>query len=37
MGRTPYLATRRYEPGEPAPDAPERMMDVLREMGAKFE
>ncbi len=27
----------RYEPGEPAPDAPEGMMDVLREMGAKFE
>jgi arylsulfatase A-like enzyme len=34
---TGALTSVRYEPGEPAPDAPERMMDVLREMGAKFE
>jgi hypothetical protein len=26
-----------YTPGEPAPDAPARMMDMLREIGAKFE
>jgi arylsulfatase len=31
------LRSVRYEPGEPAPDAPERMLDMLREMGARFE
>ncbi|HUV10402.1 MAG TPA: sulfatase-like hydrolase/transferase, partial [Acidimicrobiia bacterium] len=34
---TGRLASVRYEPGEPAPDAPERMLDMLREMGARFE
>jgi arylsulfatase A-like enzyme len=34
---TGALHSVRYEPGEPAPDAPERMLDVLREMGARFE
>jgi arylsulfatase A-like enzyme len=40
FGPFPYtgvLRSVRYEPGEPAPDAPERMMAVLRDMGAKFE
>ena len=40
FGPFPYTGTIRrvrYEPGEPAPDAPERMLDVIREMGAKFE
>ena len=27
----------RYEPGEPAPDAPIRWVDFVRQMGAKFE
>jgi arylsulfatase len=40
FGPFPYTGTIRdvrYEPGEPAPDAPERVLDVIREMGAKFE
>ena len=40
FGPFPYsgaLHSVRYEPGEPAPDAPERMLDTLREMGARFE
>ena len=40
FGPFPYSGTIgsvRYEPGEPAPDAPERMLDIIREMGAKFE
>jgi arylsulfatase len=40
FGPFPYtgaLRSVRYEPGEPAPDAPERVLDVIREMGAKFE
>jgi len=40
FGPFPYTGTLRsvrYEPGEPAPDAPERMLDAIREMGAKFE
>jgi arylsulfatase A-like enzyme len=40
FGPFPYsgaIGRVRYEPGEPAPDAPERMLDVIREMGAKFE
>ncbi|MGD9704373.1 MAG: arylsulfatase [Acidimicrobiia bacterium] len=31
------LAWVRYEPGELAPDAGERFLDVLKEMGARFE
>ncbi|MFO7592371.1 MAG: arylsulfatase [Acidimicrobiia bacterium] len=31
------LTSVRYEPGEPALNAPERMLDTLREMGARFE
>jgi arylsulfatase len=27
----------RYVPGDPAPDSPDVMMDVLREMGSKFD
>ena len=34
---TGTLASVRFEPGEPAPDAPERMLDTLREVGARFE
>ena len=26
-----------YTPGEPAPDSPVRMLDLLQEMGARFE
>jgi arylsulfatase len=40
FGPFPYtgvLGSVRFEPGEPAPDSPERMLDMLREMGAKFE
>jgi arylsulfatase len=40
FGPFPYTGTLgavRYEPGEPAPDAPERILDVIRDMGAKFE
>ena len=40
FGPFPYTGTLRsvrYEPGEPAPDSPERMLDMLREMGARFE
>ncbi|WP_334143604.1 arylsulfatase [Rhabdothermincola sp.] len=34
---TGALDSVRYEPGDPAPDSPQRMIDVLREMGARFE
>ena len=34
---TGALAWVRYEPGELAPDAGERFLDVLKEMGARFE
>ena len=27
----------RYEPGEPGADSPDRMLEMLREMGARFE
>ena len=40
FGPFPYsgaLRSVRYEPGDPAPDSPERMLGMLREMGAKFE
>jgi arylsulfatase len=40
FGPFPYtgmLRSVRYEPGAPAPDSPERMLDMLREMGARFE
>jgi arylsulfatase len=40
FGPFPFTGTLhsvRYEPGEPAPDAPERMLEALREMGARFE
>jgi len=39
-GPFPYtgaLRSVRYEPGAPAPDAPEGMLGMLRDMGAKFE
>jgi arylsulfatase A-like enzyme len=31
------LGSVTYTPGEPAPDSPARMVEVLREMGARFE
>ena len=31
------LRSVRYEPGELAPDAGERFVDLLKEMGARFE
>lgn len=34
---TGQLHSVRYEPGEPAPDAPSRFVDFLRDWGAKFE
>lgn len=34
---TGALRSVRYEPGDPAPDSPEGMLDMLREMGARFE
>ena len=40
LGPFPYTGTLRsvrYEPGDRAPDSPEGMLDMLREMGAKFE
>ena len=40
FGPFPYtgaLHSVTYTPGEPAPDAPVRMMDMLREIGAAFE
>lgn len=40
FGAFPFNGTlhhARYEPGEPAHDSPTRMIDVIREMGAKFE
>lgn len=39
-GSAPYtgeIASVRYEPGAPAPDSPVALLDVLREMGRKFE
>jgi arylsulfatase len=40
FGPFPYSGTLHavtYTPGEPGPDAPARMMDMLRELGAGFE
>lgn len=40
FGPFPYtgrLESVTYTPGDPAPDAPSTMMDMLREMGAAFE
>ena len=40
LGPFPYtgaLRSVRYEPGDRAPESPEGMLDMLREMGAKFE
>ena len=40
FGPFPYTGTLhsvRYDPGEPAPDAPVHMMEMLRQMGSKFE
>jgi arylsulfatase len=40
FGPFPYSGTLHsvtYTPGEPAPDAPVHLMDMLREMGVKFE
>jgi arylsulfatase len=40
FGPFPYTGALRsvtYTPGEPAPDAPVHLMDMLREMGMKFE
>jgi arylsulfatase len=40
FGPFPYTGTLHsvtYTPGEPAPDAPVHLMDMLREMGVKFE
>jgi arylsulfatase len=40
FGPFPYTGMLRsvtYTPGEPAPDAPVRLMDMLREIGMKFE
>jgi arylsulfatase A-like enzyme len=34
---TGALRSATYSPGEPAPDSPVNMLDMLREMGAKFE
>lgn len=39
-GCFPFSGTLRsvtYTPGEPAPDSPVRMLDLLQEMGARFE
>jgi arylsulfatase A-like enzyme len=39
-GSYPYTGTIEsvtYRPGEPAPDAPIRLLDTLREMGARYE
>jgi arylsulfatase A-like enzyme len=40
FGPFPYtgvLRGVRYEPGDPAPDSPQSLLPVLREMGARFE
>jgi arylsulfatase len=40
LGPFPYTGTLhsvRIEPGEPAPDSPQSMIDLIREMGARFE
>jgi arylsulfatase len=34
---TGTLRHARYEPGEPGPDSPDRLIDIIRTMGAKFE
>jgi arylsulfatase len=34
---TGKLRSVRIEPGEPAPDSPQTMIDLIREMGARFE
>jgi arylsulfatase len=31
------LASARYEPGEYGPDSPDRLLDVIRKVGARFE
>ncbi len=31
------LASARYEPGEPGPDSPDRLLEVIRKVGARFE
>ncbi len=39
-GTFPYTGTlkhARYTPGEPGPDSPDRLFDVIRKMGAKYE
>jgi len=40
FGPFPYTGTLhavRYEPGALAPDAPDTMIDLLRQMGSQFE
>jgi arylsulfatase len=40
FGPFPFTGTLHsvtYSPGQPAPDSPENMIDLLREMGAKYE
>ncbi|MEZ5141781.1 MAG: arylsulfatase [Acidimicrobiales bacterium] len=40
FGSFPYTGTLHsvtYTPGDPAPDSPETMIDLLREIGSKFE
>jgi arylsulfatase len=40
FGPFPYTGTlrsARYVPGEPGPDSPDRLIDIIRSMGAKFE
>jgi arylsulfatase len=34
---TGALQHARYEPGDPGPDSPDRLIDIIRSMGAKFE
>ena len=39
-GSFPYTGTieaATYRPGEPAPDAPNNLLGMLREMGARYE
>ncbi len=40
FGTFPYTGTLhhvRYAPGEPGPDSPDRLLDVIRKMGARYE
>ena len=40
FGPFPYtgaLRNVRFAPGEPAADSPQNMIDIIREMGARFE